>query len=55
MESRAARFFMVHDTKNGKNAPNLPNDHKIYQMTTKYEYQMVTKYTKWPQNMNTKW
>jgi hypothetical protein len=26
---RAARFFLVHDTKNGK---NVPNEHKIYQM-----------------------
>jgi hypothetical protein len=42
---------------------NIPNDHKICQMTTKYAkwpqntpndhkiYQMTTKYTKWPQNI----
>jgi hypothetical protein len=47
VQSRVARFFLV------------PNDHKIYQMATKYTkwpqnipnghkiYQMATKYTKW--------
>jgi hypothetical protein len=41
----------------------IPNNHKIYQMATKYTkwpqnipnghkiYQMATKYTKWPQNI----
>jgi hypothetical protein len=30
---RVARFFLVHDTKTGK---NLPNEHKTYQMDIKY-------------------
>jgi hypothetical protein len=34
---RVARFFLVHDTKTGK---NVPNEHKMYQM--------VIKYPKWP-------
>jgi hypothetical protein len=40
---RVARFFFVQRTKMGK---HLPNDHKIYYMTTKYTYEMTTKYTK---------
>jgi hypothetical protein len=30
---RVARFFLVHDTKAGK---NVPNEHKMYRMVTKY-------------------
>jgi hypothetical protein len=37
--SRVARFFFVQHTKTGK---NIPNNHKIYQIATKY--------TKLPQN-----
>jgi hypothetical protein len=37
---RDARFFIVQHTKTEK---NIPNGHKICQMTTKY--------AKWPQNM----
>jgi hypothetical protein len=37
------RFILVQYTKTEK---NIPNDHKIYQMTTKYVYQIATKYTK---------
>jgi hypothetical protein len=41
-----ARFFLVHDTKTGKNAPN---EHKMYQMVIKYFnaykiFQMAIKY-----------
>jgi hypothetical protein len=28
-----ARFFLVHDTKTGK---NVPKEHKMYQMVIKY-------------------
>jgi hypothetical protein len=38
--TRVARFFLVHDTKTGK---NVPNEHKMYQM--------VIKYPKWLQNI----
>jgi hypothetical protein len=31
--SRVARFFLVHDTKNGK---NVPNGNKMYQILIKY-------------------
>jgi hypothetical protein len=31
--SRVARFFLVHDTKPGK---NVPNEDKMYQMVIKY-------------------
>jgi hypothetical protein len=44
-------------TKYTKWPQNIPNDHKIYQMTTKYN-KMTTEYTKLPQNMTikyTKW
>jgi hypothetical protein len=34
---RVARFFLLHDTKTGK---NVPNEHKMYQI--------VIKYPKWP-------
>jgi hypothetical protein len=46
-----------------QNGKNVPNEHKIYQMTTKYTkwpqnipidhkiYQLTTKYTYWPQNL----
>jgi hypothetical protein len=40
---RAARFLLMQHTKAGKSyqkGKNIPNDHKIYQMTMKY--------TKWP-------
>jgi hypothetical protein len=37
-KTRVARFFLVHDTKTGK------NEHKMYLM--------VMKYSKWPQNMS---
>jgi hypothetical protein len=30
---RVARFFMVRDTKTGK---NVPNENKVYQMVIKY-------------------
>jgi hypothetical protein len=33
LKSRVARFFLVHDTKTGKNAPN---EHTMYQMVIKY-------------------
>jgi hypothetical protein len=33
LTTRVARFFLVHDTKTGKNAPN---EHKMYQMVIKY-------------------
>jgi hypothetical protein len=36
-QSRVARFFLVHDTKAGKNVPN--------------EYKMVIKYPKHPLNI----
>jgi hypothetical protein len=32
-DTRVARFFLVHDTKTGK---NVPNEHKMYQMVIKY-------------------
>jgi hypothetical protein len=38
---RVARFFLLQHTKKGE---NLPNNHKIYQIATKY--------TKWPQNIS---
>jgi hypothetical protein len=31
--SRVARFFLVRDTKTGK---NVPNEHKLYRMVIKY-------------------
>jgi hypothetical protein len=37
--ARAARFFMAHDTKTGKIYKinkNVPNGHKIFQMSVKY-------------------
>jgi hypothetical protein len=37
---RVARFFLVHDTKTGK---NVPDEYKMYQMNTKC--------TKWAQNI----
>jgi hypothetical protein len=40
--SRVARFSSLKHTKTGK---NIPNDHKIYKMATKY--------TKWPYNRPT--
>jgi hypothetical protein len=40
---QGCQIFLGKTYQNGK---NLPNDHKIYQMTTKYIYQMTTKYTK---------
>jgi hypothetical protein len=45
----AARFFLVHDTKTGKYVPtkrtqNVPNGHKISQMSVKY--------SKWPYYVN---
>jgi hypothetical protein len=33
LASKVARFFLVHDTKTGK---NVPNEHKMYQMNTKF-------------------
>jgi hypothetical protein len=39
---RVARFFLGHDTKTGK---NVPNGHKISQMSVKY--------SKWPLNIST--
>jgi hypothetical protein len=39
LTSRVARFFLVQHTKTGK---NIPNNHKIYQLATKY--------TKWQYN-----
>jgi hypothetical protein len=33
VQSRVARFFLVHDTNAGK---NVPNEHKMYQMVMKY-------------------
>jgi hypothetical protein len=41
---RVARFFLVHDTKTGK---NVPNEHKMYQMLIQF-FQMAVKYSKWP-------
>jgi hypothetical protein len=35
MTLRVARFFLVHDTKTGKDVP-VPNEHKVYQMVIKY-------------------
>jgi hypothetical protein len=32
----AARFFLVQNTKAGKNYAKLPNAHKIYPMVMKY-------------------
>jgi hypothetical protein len=32
-QSRVARFFLVQNTKTGK---NIPNFHKLYQMSIKY-------------------
>jgi hypothetical protein len=32
-ETRVARFFLVQDTKTGK---NVPNEHKMLQMIIKY-------------------
>jgi hypothetical protein len=36
-----------------KTGINVPNNHKIYQMTTKYVYQMAVKQTKMPYNIQT--
>jgi hypothetical protein len=33
IQRRVARFFLVHDTKTGK---NVPNEHKLYQMAITY-------------------
>jgi hypothetical protein len=33
VQSRVARFLLVHDTQTGK---NVPNEYKMYQMVTKY-------------------
>jgi hypothetical protein len=33
VEHRVARFFLVHDTKTGK---NVPNEHKMYHMVLEY-------------------
>jgi hypothetical protein len=33
IQGRVARFFLVHDTKTGK---NVPNGHKIFQTAIKY-------------------
>jgi hypothetical protein len=36
---RVARFFLVRDTKTGKNTKltqNIPNGHKIHEMSVKY-------------------
>jgi hypothetical protein len=32
VENRVARFFLVRDTKTGK---NVPNEHRMYQMVIK--------------------
>jgi hypothetical protein len=32
VQCRVARFFLVHDTKTGK---NVPTEHKMYQLNTK--------------------
>jgi hypothetical protein len=54
---RVARFFLAQHTKMGR---NIPNYHKIYQITSKYTklpqnipnylkiYQITSKYTKLP-------
>jgi hypothetical protein len=39
IRTRVARFFLVQNTKTGK---NIPNDHKIYHMDITY--------LQWPQN-----
>jgi hypothetical protein len=43
--STVARFFLVHDTKTGK---NVPNDHKMLRMVIEYStykiFQMTIKY-----------
>jgi hypothetical protein len=45
-QTRAARFYLVHDTKKGK---NVPNEHNMFRMVTTYPkshaiFQMALKY-----------
>jgi hypothetical protein len=39
--ARVARLFFIQHTKTGE---NIPNNHKISKMATKYLYQMTVKY-----------
>jgi hypothetical protein len=43
--ARVARFFLVHNTKTGRNVQNEPNGHKISQTSLKY--------SKWQKNIST--
>jgi hypothetical protein len=45
IESRVARFSMVHDTQTGK---NVPNEHKMYQMVITCPKCTYVKYSKLP-------
>jgi hypothetical protein len=43
VEARVARFFLVQQTKTGK---NVPNDQKIHQIAIRFT-KMAAKFSKW--------
>jgi hypothetical protein len=60
--TRGARFSLVHDTKNGQKCTkwkqNVPNGHKISQMSVKYSkwpYYISTFSNLWPSKIYPNW
>jgi hypothetical protein len=43
-KNMVARLFTVILTKTRENIPNMPNGHKLYQMSVKHIYQITLKY-----------